>query len=935
MKGFKDNNCIMVNEGKVCRTWPFSPRLSFITFLSFITLLTLSGCSTQKAKWANITYHNTTCHYNVWWNGNESYREGLRTLSKSFSDDYTQILPVYQIGSKEKAMGIYSYMDKAIEKGVKGIKKHSIYLQGREYVKYVKNCYLLTAYATFYKQDYAAAANTCRLIMTQYNGSMESDEARILLARCMTQEKQYSDAESALELLVNDQSKGNFSPKLNDKLYMAMIECVLPQEKYKKSVQYIRLALDETRDRKTKARLYFIMAQIYQKLEKRPTATKYYEKVLKCKPDYVMEFNARINIASCANEEHTNLAEVEKSLDKMLKDKKNDEFKDQIYYAKAEMYLGMKDAKKACDNYRMSVAAAANNPSQKAKSALRMADVLYEMYENYDLAQYYYDTAMHIIKPGYPHFDEIRSRYNTLTALVENTRAIYRNDSLLLWADMEPQKRSELISKKIADLKQKEKEEAERQMIAELNQEAMAQQNTLQGDWYFYNHNTVSKGKQTFRQRWGVRVLDDYWFLSNRSSFAMSSMIPGMETGDDYDAESDSASADSTQVASSRENADDPHYAAYYLKDLPKTQGQRDTMHMEIAKCLLNAGYIYYDGIENTERALDCYLRLTKDYPDADDIVQAFYQLWRIYSKQGNTPQANYYKDMVLRGFPDCDYANMIRDDEYYLEIIKRSEVAQNEYSTVYNLYRRKKYRDVVSHVDEALERYNEQPLMGKFRYWKGLASAQMGDTSTATMSFETIIADYADTSRLVELAKEQLAYLRTGYFTSANESISSDDEAQAKKRYSENVKDVASTSKNDMTTQDDSGELPRESQMYRYKENMQHYVAVLIDDRKIVATQLQYAIADFNMQNYSNSGYRASPLLFTDTVQMLTIHRFKNAQEAEDYKTHLLLDGGPLSKYNPKDYVVFSISTQNYNTFYNQKNIEAYRRFYEKYYKK
>jgi len=146
-------------------------------------------------------------------------------------------------------------------------------------------------------------------------------------------------------------------------------------------------------------------------------------------------------------------------------------------------------------------------------------------------------------------------------------------------------------------------------------------------------------------------------------------------------------------------------------------------------------------------------------------------------------------------------------------------------------------------------------------------------------------------------------------------------------------VRDAA-TSKNVTQTAEEE-ELPKESQMYRYRENMQHYVAVLINDKKIVATQLQYAIADFNLQNYSNSGYRSSPLLFTDTIQMLTIHRFMNAQEAELYKTHLLLDGGPLSKYNKADYMVFSISTQNYNTFYNQKNIDAYMKFYERYYKK
>lgn len=893
-----------------------------------------AGCSTQKANWTNVTYHNVTCHYNVWWNGNESYKEGISKLHKTFVDDYTQILPVYQIGTKEQAMGIYQQMDKSIEKGIKGIKKHSIYLQGREYVKYVKNCYLLTAYATFEKQDYAATANTCRLIISQFSGSLESDEAKILLARCQTQEKQYNDAEVALDLLVNEQQKDNFSAKLNDKLYMAMIEAVLPQEKYKKAVQYIRLALDETHNHRTKARLYFIMAQIYQTLEKRPTATKYFEKVLKCRPDYVMEFNARISIASCATEEHTDLASVERSLDKMLKDKKNQEFKDQIYYAKGDMYMGMKDAKKACDNYKLSVASATNNPSQKAKSALKMADVLYEYYENYDEAQKYYDTAMHIIKAGYPHFDEIRSRYNTLTALVENTRLIHLNDSLLTWADMDPAKRSKLIQNKIEELRQKEKEEEEQKLLAELKQETQSQQNTLQGDWYFYNHNTVSKGKQTFRQRWGVRTLDDYWFISKRTSMGFGSMIPGMEDelDEEYD-DSDSIATDSTALAARNgENADDPHSTAYYLKDLPKTQGQRDTMHADIARCLLNAGYIYYDGIENTERALECYLRLAKDYPDADEIVQAFYQLWRIYSKQGNTPQANYYRDMVLMGFPDSDYANMIRDDQYYLEIIRRSEVAQNEYATVYNLYRRKKYRDVVTHVDAALQTYDEQPLMGKFRYWKGLASAQMGDTAMAVLTFETIVSEYEDTTRLVALAKEQLAYLRTGRFSSmSGEEVSSEDEARGRKRYEENVPDVVSQT----TQSSEESELPQESLMYRYREQLQHYVAVLINDKKIVATQLQYAIADFNMQNYSNSGYRASPLLFTDTIQMLTIHRFKNAEEAEHYRTHLLLDGGPLSKYDPKDYIVFSISTQNYNTFYNQKNIEAYKKFYEYYYKK
>ena len=132
-----------------------------------------------------------------------------------------------------------------------------------------------------------------------------------------------------------------------------------------------------------------------------------------------------------------------------------------------------------------------------------------------------------------------------------------------------------------------------------------------------------------------MRLLDDYWFISKRNALG-GAVIPGMEEPtDEIDDESDindSTDTSSTIAKSSRDNPDDPHNVAYYLKDIPKTQGQRDTMHMETARCLLNAGYIYYDGIENTDRALECYLRLAKDYPDADEIVQAFYQLWRIYT---------------------------------------------------------------------------------------------------------------------------------------------------------------------------------------------------------------------------------------------------------------------------------------------------------------
>ena len=892
----------------------------------------LASCSTQKAKWANVQYHNTSCHFNVWWNGNESLKAGVLKLEKAHADDYTQILPVYKLGTKEQAMSVYGDMDRAVEKGVKGITKHSIYVQGREHVPYVKKCYLLTAYATFYKKDYAATTNTCNLIISQYPGTAEGDEARILLARTKTMQRMYGEAEADLDKLATEESAGNISPRLVDKLYMAMVECLLPQEKYKKAVQYLRLALDETSDHYVKARLYFIMAQIYQTLDKRPTAAKYYEKVLGCRPDYVMEFNARINMASCSDVSHTNVTERERDLNRMLKDKKNEEFKDQIYYAMGDLYLGVKDVQKACDNYKLSVQAAANNPAQKAKSALKMADVLYDIYENYDLAQRYYDTAMRVINRDYPHYDEIRDRHSLLTSLVEFTRLINLNDSLIAMADMDPEERSAMLAKKIDELKKHDEEERERKMLEDLKKDAQAMTNTLEGDWYFYNRTNVDQGKETFRSRWGTRLLEDYWFLSKKGSLGMGNLIAFNDEADEDEGEADDTVADSAKVVTpltDEGNPDDPYSIAFYTKDLPQTQGRRDSMNADIAEALLNAGYIYYDGIENTERALECYLRLANDYPENESIEQAFYQLFRIYAKQGNTPSSNYYRDMVLMGFPDGDYANMIRDDEYYLEIIRRSELVKEDYASIYSLYRRKRYTDVLLRTQQAMQTYpNDKAMMGRFQYWNAMALAQTGSRDSAIEGFRNIMATNPDTSQIYLLAQNQLAYFldsATAPAPNNAESITEEEEAKAREsRYKRPAK-----------VEGADEELPVRSQVYRYRENMPHWVIVIINDKKIVATQLQYRLSDFNSASYANMGYRCSaPLLFTDSLQMITIHQFNNAQEALDYQTHLLLPEGPLAQFDRADYQVFTISKQNYTTFYNRKDIEAYRLFFEKYYR-
>ena len=226
--------------------------------------------------------------------------------------------------------------------------------------------------------------------------------------------------------------------------------------------------------------------------------------------------------------------------------------------------------------------------------------------------------------------------------------------------------------------------------------------------------------------------------------------------------------------------------------------------------------------------------------------------------------------------------------------------------------------------------------MLPKFRYWEAMSYVRINEKDNAIRVFKNILSSVPATDSIVPLVNQQLALLQKDMpaaelpseaaVTKADEEITPADEAVIAK------KDPigAATPANE-----EEKPLSSEAQMFRYRENMQHYVAIVVNDRKIRATDIQYKIADFNSQYYSNSGYRVNPLMFTDTTQLITVHRFDNAQVAMDYVTHLLLDSGPLKQFDKADYVIFPISTQNYTTFYSRKQIDAYIEFYERYYKK
>ena len=904
-------------------------KFQYIIFgLIISVVLVVSSCSTRKAGFTNKVYHNTAAHYNVWWNGNESLKEAVKTLDKTVKDDYTQILPVYRLGTKQDALKTAPQLDRALEKGAKGISKHSININGKEHINYISYCYLLMVKAQFYKQEYSTAAFTSQYLISQFKNTKQAYEGMIWYARSMTHMKEYISAETILDKVNADIENGKVSSDIEKLFYLAYAECALAQGKYKIAVDYLKVAVEEVRNKAIKQRLYYILGQIYYEQEKLNTAFKYYELSAKGNSDYQMLFNARINMALSVTNKGGRNEGVLKTLHNMLKDKKNEEYSDQIYYAIGEVYMTSKDADKAVENWVESVAVSNNNQPQKIKSALRLGDTYADLLGDYVNAYSYYDTVVSILSDEDKNYNQIKNRHSILKSLAENIQIVNRADSLLAWSEMSIEERDKRIEEIITQLKIEEEKAREAELVQMIKESVKEQTNTLKGNWYFYNANTVRQGKEAFTKLWGFRTLQDNWFMTNSQSIMLNMGTSEVaNAGVDLENE-EKKDQDTTAAAVAAGSADDKYSPAYYLKDVPKTQEQKDTLHHEIAKASLLLGFIFNEGISNQEKALESFLRIAEDYQETEYALPTFYQLYLIYDKQGNTPNANYYKTLILKGFPDSDYANLIRNKDFYQEILDRDKAAEREYSLIYKQFLDGNYDDVIALSESAKEKYTDKEMIPKYMYWQALALWKNGDKDTVIRIFEEIITSYPE-SEIIPLVKSQLESFKSGtadYLANRTED---------KLKPSGDVNTVSESSSNEGKAEQEKKDekLAPESELYRFRENIAHYVIVILNDNKINGTQLSYGVSDFNQEYFSTNGLKTSVLLFSQDIEMINVERFPNAKKAMEYYEFIQQKEGPLNKLKKEDYKVFAVSTQNYMMFYNQKNIPAYEEFFKKFY--
>lgn len=185
--------------------------------MTIILTLILAGCSVEKNTGASRFYNSLISKYNIFFNGNEAYKAGVKKVQSSHRDDYSTLIPVFEYSSAESAQAASPDMERAIQKASKVISLHSItakpsekgrrggnarsdeFYNRREYNEWVDDAYLLMAKAQFYEKNFMAARSSLSYAVSITTDADLKTEAGIWMTRIQTEEGNYSEASRLLQ----------------------------------------------------------------------------------------------------------------------------------------------------------------------------------------------------------------------------------------------------------------------------------------------------------------------------------------------------------------------------------------------------------------------------------------------------------------------------------------------------------------------------------------------------------------------------------------------------------------------------------------------------------------------------------------------------------------------------------------------------------------
>lgn len=744
----------------------------------------LASCSTEKNTSRSRWWHSFNARYNTYYNGSVAYIDASLEKENGNKDNFTEMIPMYTVGNKKsRELGKANY-DKAIEKCEKAIKLHSItkrpewtksrrkterdieWLSRKEYNPFLWKAWMLMGRSQFYQGAFDEAASTfsymCRLYATQ---PAIYGRARAWLAKSYIEQDWLYDAEDVIRNMQRDSIHWRAQKEWD----FTYADYYIHTGDYDKAIPYLKKSIDHEMRKKQKARLCFLLGQLYAATGKNVEAYKAFKSVVRKNPPYELEFNARI-----AMTEVMGASQAKKMVDKlkrMAASDKNKDYLDQVYYAIGNIYLAQKDTLKAISNYEKGNKKATRSGIEKGVLLLKLGD-LYWQQEKFSDAQRCYGEAIGLLDKDRKDYEQLSARSKVLDELVPYTDAIHLQDSLQALAKMSEKDRNAAIDRVIAELKRQEKEQ--KRLEDEKNAQQTMQRNGAMGNrnntnrnntahtqqnnrqnavWYFYNAMAVQQGKQAFEKLWGKRENTDNWQRVNKTVVGNLNGDADMELTEeqkDSIAKAEQAQDSLEQLKDSAQN--DPHKREYYLVQIPFTEDQVATSNLTIMDGLYNSGVIFKDKLDNLDLSKKQFTRLETQYPDFEQKADMYYHLFLLYSRLGQHDVAAGYVEKLKAEYPENQWTILLTDPYFKENAQFGVHIEDSLYAATYDAFKADRLSEAKANAQISATRFPLGENRDKFLFIGGLAKLNDGDSKGCVDDMKAVVEKFPQ-SKLAEMA--------------------------------------------------------------------------------------------------------------------------------------------------------------------------------------
>lgn len=711
------------------------------------------------------------------------------------------------------------------------------------------------------------------------------------LARTYIQMGEHNEAAYFLRKLENS----NKVPiRLHPEVQVAKAHSFILRERYSEAIEPLEMALGLFKRKKQKTRYAYILAQLYQMQGNEAKAMEYFESVIRLRPTYEMEFNARLRMIENAAKSGSQDIDPEKALRKMARDEKNREYRDQIYFALAKIQLNANQVDKGIASLQKSLNLNQGNVAQRAEAYLMLAD-LYFQKEDFVPASSYYDSTLTAMNKEDKRYGKVEMQSLRLKDLAANLRTIELQDSLLMVASLDPDAQKKLVQRlRKEQMLAKEKEanaNSRQRNVANMSGVAarggnLVQNKLLNSEFALYNPSLVKKGEREFTRRWGNRAWQDNWRTSSGGS-----------------QEEEAASVQKSKKAlppMTQKEVED-----FMQKNkVPLSASAKEQSNKSIETALFQSGLLFDAKLDDLPRAAKQLERLLERYPDTEHRKEALYRLQQFYQKMGNGAKAASFEKLLLAEYPNSDLAKALKDpnfmDEAQAEIKRLNKVYDEAFQLVKN-GQAATARAKVEQVTSSLKK--DHPLSPRFSLLQALCIGGTEGKEAYIRALNIVVTSYPETPEKAK-AEEMLRYL----------SGSSAPVAQK-------PKDVPS----------DAEVLGPNSPFHKDMDGG-HYVLVVFDNKNTRLNPEKVNVSNYNNQFHKLERLRVSNLLLDLDIPTLIIRKFRDAQQAMKYYYEVISAGEEFLKAPHQAYV---ISQKNYKVVLQKRNFTDYIPFFRALYLK